>query len=70
MAEYMRIDDSSLAQNKDSYYKGVVNLKYTFTDGIFVLVEYGYENMVRKSWRENRSSRHGNFLGMRFGFMF
>lgn len=70
MAEYMRIDDSNISDHKDSYYKGVINLKYTFTEGVYVLLEYGYENMVRKSLAEPRSSRHGNFLGMRFGFIF
>jgi hypothetical protein len=70
MAEYMRIDDSNIARHEDSYYKGVINLKYAFTEEIYVLVEYGYENMVRRSHAQDRSSRHGNFLGMRFGFIF
>lgn len=70
MAEFMRIQDDQADNRRDDYYKFAVNLKYAFSDGVFVLFEYGHEKMRRNQDGRLSWKRNSDFLGMRFGLLF
>lgn len=70
MAEHLRIDDRDSRQILDSYWKYTVNVKYTFADGLFLLVEYGREWLRRDFSGALAHKRRGDYIGMRLGFTF
>lgn len=70
MGEYMRLSDPLAGGIKDDYYKLALNIKYTISDGFFILAEYGYEKLRRERHGLLDGKNHGDFIGVRIGFMF
>lgn len=67
MAESLRIADAA-RDTRTAYYKGALNLRHTFENGLFILAEYGHERRRRRGAVADDSYAH--FAGMRLGFAF
>lgn len=70
MAECMRASDPLGRGIEDTYFKFVLNLRYSLSDGAFVMLEYGHETMRRDMRGTLREKRRGDFLGARMGLQF
>jgi predicted porin len=53
---------------RTAYARGILNLRRSFGNGIFLLAEYGYERRRRSGDFVDRAT--GHFVGLRLGFSF
>lgn len=71
MAEGLHIDNAAPREAiRQDFYKLALNIRYTFTSGMFVIAEYGHEWQRRKQGGGLTERRQGDFIGFRFGFAF
>lgn len=70
MVEGMRISDHQGGNVIDNYYKIALNIRYTFSSGLYVLGEYGHEWFKRRHENEANERRKGDYFGVRFAFSF
>ena len=70
MAEHMRVGGPLNDGARDRYWKLVLNLRYSFSGGAFVMLEYGHEAMRRTGNAGTATKRRGDLIGMRLGLLF
>lgn len=70
MVEGLHIRDGGDEPVRDDFYKFALNVRYTFSSGLFVLGEYGREWHRREQNGARSERRRGNFFGVRMGFSF
>lgn len=70
MGEFMRIDAGGSGDYTDRYYKLILNLRYEFSQGVFVMLEGGGEWYDRREGGARTDRRQGLLAGMRVGFTF